>query len=36
VVVGSAIVDRIESAASREKAVDSVARFVADLKAELR
>ena len=36
VVVGSAIVDRIESAGSPEKAVDSVARFVADLKAELK
>ena len=36
VVVGSAIVDRIETAASREAAVDAVARFVAELKAPLR
>jgi tryptophan synthase alpha chain len=36
VVVGSAIVDRIEKAASREAAVDAVARFAAELKAELR
>ena len=32
VVVGSAIVDRIEAAGSREKAVESVASFVAELK----
>ncbi len=36
VVVGSAIVDRIEAAADREDAVASVAEFVASLKAELR
>jgi len=36
VVVGSAIVDRIEAAASREAAVDAVARFVSELKAPLR
>jgi len=36
VVVGSAIVDRIEAAASREAAVDAVAQFVAELKAPLR
>jgi tryptophan synthase alpha chain len=36
VVVGSAIVDRIESARDREDAVDSVARFVGELKAPLR
>ncbi len=36
VVVGGAIVDRIEAAASREEAVASVARFVAELKAPLR
>ncbi|MCA9510027.1 MAG: tryptophan synthase subunit alpha [Myxococcota bacterium] len=36
VVVGSAIVERIEAAASRADAVDSVARFVAELKAPLR
>ena len=36
VVVGSAIVDRIEAASSREAAVDDVARFVAELKAPLR
>jgi tryptophan synthase alpha chain len=36
VVVGSAIVERIEQAASREAAVDAVARFVVELKAPLR
>jgi tryptophan synthase alpha chain len=36
VVVGSAIVDLIEAAGSREKAVDSVAEFVGDLKRVLR
>jgi len=35
VVVGSAIVDRIAAAGSREAAVDSVASFVAELKAAL-
>jgi len=36
VVVGSALVDRIASAASREEAVDGAARFVAELKAGMR
>lgn len=36
VVVGSAIVDRIEAAPSRDAAVDAVARFVSELKAPLR
>ncbi len=36
VVVGSAIVDRIEQAGSADAAVDSVARFIADLKKPLR
>jgi len=36
VVVGSALVDRIASAASRDAAVDAAARFVAELKAVLR
>ena len=36
VVVGSAVVDRIETAASREAAVDAVAQFVSALKAPLR
>jgi tryptophan synthase alpha chain len=36
VVVGSAIVDRIEAAPSKEVAVDDVARFVSELKAPLR
>jgi tryptophan synthase alpha chain len=36
VVVGSAVVDRIERAASREDAVDAAARFVAELKRPLR
>ena len=36
VVVGSAIVDRIEAAESREDAVDAVARFIEELKAPLR
>lgn len=36
VVVGSAIVDRIEAASSPDEAVDSVATFVAELKAALR
>ncbi len=35
VVVGSAIVERIESAGSRDKAVESVARFVGELKQAL-
>jgi tryptophan synthase alpha chain len=36
VVIGSAIVDRIEAAASRETAVDDVARFIGELKEALR
>jgi tryptophan synthase alpha chain len=36
VVVGSAIVDLIETADSRSAAIDSVARFVAEMKAALR
>jgi tryptophan synthase alpha chain len=36
VVVGSAIVDRIEAAASKEAAVDTVAQFISALKAPLR
>jgi tryptophan synthase alpha chain len=36
VVVGSAIVERIEAASSPDEAVDSVARFVAELKVPLR
>jgi tryptophan synthase alpha chain len=36
VVVGGAIVDRVERAGSPEAAVDAVARFVAELKAPLR
>jgi tryptophan synthase alpha chain len=36
IVVGSAIVDRIESAGSRDEAVDAVARFTAEMKAALR
>ena len=36
VVVGSAIVDRIEAVPSKEAAVDAVARFVSELKAPLR
>ncbi len=36
VVVGSALVDRIESATSREGAVDAVGRFIAEMKAPLR
>ncbi len=36
VVVGSALIDRLEGAASREAAVDSVASFVAALKQPLR
>ena len=36
VVVGSAVVDRIEASTSREDAVDSVAKFIAELKAPLR
>jgi tryptophan synthase alpha chain len=36
VVVGSALVQRIEQAASREAAVDAVASFVAQLKQPLR
>jgi tryptophan synthase alpha subunit len=35
-VVGSAVVDRIEASTSREDAVDSVAKFIAELKAPLR
>jgi tryptophan synthase alpha chain len=35
VVIGSAIVDRIEAAASRETAVDDVARFIGELKQAL-
>ena len=36
VVVGGAVVDRIERAKSRDEAVSAVARFVAELKAPLR
>jgi tryptophan synthase alpha chain len=36
IVVGSAIVDRIEAAPSADAAVDAVARFVSELKAPLR
>jgi tryptophan synthase alpha chain len=36
VVVGSAIVDRIERAASKTAAIDDVAEFIAELKAPLR
>ena len=36
VVVGSAIVDRIEAAESRADAVDSVSRYIAEMKAPLR
>ena len=36
VVVGSALVDRIANAGSREAAVDAAARFVAELKAAMR
>lgn len=36
VVVGSAIVDRIEAADSRDQAVADVARFIEDLKKPLR
>lgn len=36
VVVGSAVVDRIEASANREDAVDSVAKFISELKAPLR
>ena len=36
VVVGSALIDRIERAASREAAVEEAARFVSELKAALR
>lgn len=36
VVVGSAIVDRIESAPDPDAAIDAVSRFVAELKAPLR
>jgi tryptophan synthase alpha chain len=36
VVVGGAIVDRIERASSRDEAVSEVSRFVAELKAPLR
>jgi tryptophan synthase alpha chain len=36
VVVGSALIDRIEAASSPEAAVDAVAEFVAELKQALR
>jgi len=36
VVIGSAIVDRIERASSKTEAVDDVARFIEELKASLR
>jgi len=36
VVVGGALVDRIERAKSRDDAVAAVARFVTELKAPLR
>ena len=36
VVVGSAIVDRIEAASSKASAVEDVAAFIRDLKAALR
>jgi len=36
VVIGSAIVDRIEAASSRASAVEGVARFIEELKAPLR
>ncbi len=36
VVVGSAIVDRIEAAVSKSAAIDDVANFIAELKAPLR
>ena len=36
VVVGSAIVDRIEAAASKASAIEDVARFIEELKAPLR
>lgn len=36
VVVGSAIVDHIEAAGSREEAVDSVGKYVSEMKAALR
>jgi tryptophan synthase alpha chain len=36
VVIGSAIVDRIEAARSKIAAVDDVARFIADLKSAMR
>ncbi len=36
VVIGSAIVDRIEQAASKSSAIDDVAQFIAELKASLR
>jgi tryptophan synthase alpha chain len=36
VVVGGAVVDRIEQAKSRDDAVSAVSRFVAELKAPLR
>ena len=36
VVVGSAVINLIEAASSRDAAVDSVAKFVAELKAPLR
>jgi tryptophan synthase alpha chain len=36
VVVGSAIVDRIEAAESRDQAIEDVARFIAELKEPLR
>jgi tryptophan synthase alpha chain len=36
VVVGSAVVDRIEAAGTSDEAVDAVAKFIAELKAPLR
>ena len=36
VVVGSALVDRIAQAGSRDDAVDAAARYVAELKGALR
>ena len=36
VVVASAIVDLVEKATSRDEAVETVAKFVAELKAPLR
>jgi tryptophan synthase alpha chain len=36
VAVGSALIDRIEKAASPDEAIDAASRFVAELKAPLR